>query len=179
MSDTIDERDASAGASTVAREDELARQEAIKRIEHKRRYWIGTAVSAGGMLILAAIWAITEYHNAGGWPTQGFSQSSGIHDVWNIWIIYPAMAWVFLTVVGGLIAYLRKPISESQIRREIERQSRLARPARLTGRELVVQRLRVRHLEPRYRVVADRTQVLDQRAQRVAVRHDQHAAVPA
>jgi hypothetical protein len=120
MSDTINERD----ASVVAREDELARQEAIKRIEHKRRYWIGTAVSTGAMLILAAIWAITEYHNAGGWPTQGFSQSSGIPDVWNIWIIYPAMAWVFLTVVGGLIAYLRKPISESQIRREIERQGR-------------------------------------------------------
>jgi hypothetical protein len=120
MSDTINERD----ASVVAREDELARQEAIKRIEHKRRYWIGTAVSTGGMLILAAIWAITEYHNAGGWPTQGFSQSSGIPDVWNIWIIYPAMAWVFLTVVGGFIAYLRKPISESQITREIERQSR-------------------------------------------------------
>ena len=36
--------------------------------------------------------------------------------------LVPAMAWVFLTVVGGLIAYLRKPISESQIRREIERQ---------------------------------------------------------
>ena len=35
-----------------------------------------------------------------------------------------AAAWVFLTVVGGLIAYLRKPISESQIRSEIERQSR-------------------------------------------------------
>ena len=30
----------------------------------------------------------------------------------------------FLTVVGELIAYLRKPISESQIRREIERQGR-------------------------------------------------------
>jgi hypothetical protein len=37
--------------------------------------------------------------------------------VWNIWIIYPAMAWLFLLVVGGLIAYLRKPISESQIMR--------------------------------------------------------------
>ena len=125
MSATIDERDARAGSGAAAPEDELARQEAIKRIEHKRRYWISTAVSTGGMLILAAIWAIGEYHNAGGWPTQGFSQSSGIPNVWNIWIIYPALAWAFLTVVGGLIAYLRKPISESQIRHEIERQSRL------------------------------------------------------
>ena len=124
MPKTVNERDAGAGSDATAREQELARQDAIKRIEHKRRYWIGTAASTGGMLILAAVWAITEYHNAGGWPTQGFSQSSGIHDVWNIWIIYPAMAWVFLTVVGGLIAYLRKPISESQIRSEIERQSR-------------------------------------------------------
>ena len=124
MSDTISERDASAGSGAAAREDQFARQEAIKQIERKRRYWISTAASTGGMLILAAIWAITEYHNAGGWPTQGFSQSSGIPDVWNIWIIYPALAWAFLTLVGGLIAYLRKPITESQIRHEIERQGR-------------------------------------------------------
>jgi len=124
MPDTINEQDSGTGSGAAARADEPARQEAIKRIEHKRRYWITTAVSTGGMLILAIIWAITEYHNAGGWPTQGFSQSSGIHDVWNIWIIYPAMAWVFLTVVGGLIAYLRRPISESQIKREIERRAR-------------------------------------------------------
>ena len=102
---------------------QLAREQAIKQIERKRRYWISTAVSTLGMLILAAIWAITEYHNAGGWPTQGFSQSSGIPNVWNIWIIYPAIAWAFLTAAFGLGVYLRKPISESQIKREIERQA--------------------------------------------------------
>jgi 2TM domain len=103
--------------------EQLAREQAIKRIERKRRYWISTAVSTVGMLVLAAIWVITEYHNAGGWPTQGFSQSSGIHDVWNIWIIYPAIAWAFLTTAFGLGVYLRKPISESQIKREMERQA--------------------------------------------------------
>jgi H+/Cl- antiporter ClcA len=118
MPNTIDDRDA------VARDQDLARHEAMRRIERKRRFWITTIVSTGGMLVIAAIWAITEYHNAGGWPTQGFSQSSGIQNVWNIWIVYPAIAWLFVTVVGGLIAYLRKPISESQIRREIERQGR-------------------------------------------------------
>ena len=75
---------------------QLAREQAIKQIERKRRYWIRAAISTVGLLVLAAIWATTEYHNAGGWPTQGFSQSSGIHYVWNIWIIYPAIAWVFL-----------------------------------------------------------------------------------
>jgi hypothetical protein len=75
------------------------------------------------MILLAAIWAIVEYHNAGDWPTQGFSQSSGIPNVWNYWIIYPALAWLFLTVAGGLAVHLHKPISESQIKREIERQA--------------------------------------------------------
>ena len=104
--------------------DDFARQEAIRQIERKRRFKISTATGAVGMIILVAIWATSEYHNAGGWPTDGFSQSSGIHDVWNIWIIYPAIAWAFLTAAFGLDVYLRKPISESQIKHEIERQTR-------------------------------------------------------
>jgi hypothetical protein len=36
---------------------------------------MGTAASTGGMLILAAIWAITEYHNAGGWPTRAVGRT--------------------------------------------------------------------------------------------------------
>jgi hypothetical protein len=103
---------------------QLARDQAIRQIERRRRYWIRTAVSTVGMLLLAAIWAISEYHNAGGWPSRGFSQSSGIHDVWNMWILYPAIAWAFLTTAFGLDVYLRRPISENKIRREMERQAR-------------------------------------------------------
>jgi len=123
MTKISDEGLAHFDSDAPANTEQLAREQAIKQIERKRRYWISTAVSTLGMVILAAIWAITEYHNAGGWPTQGFSQSSGIHDVWNIWIIYPAIAWAFLTAAFGLGVYLRKPISESQITREIERQA--------------------------------------------------------
>jgi len=74
MLHTIDDRGAGAESGAAAREEELARQEAIKQIERKRRFWITTVVSTG--------------------------------------------------VVGGLIAYLRKPIPESQIKREIKRQAR-------------------------------------------------------
>ena len=123
MTNITDERAADSGSSVSSRSEQLARGQAIKQIERKRRYWISTAVSFVGLLVLAAIWALTEYHNAGGWPTQGFSQSSSIPNVWNIWIIYPAVAWVFLEAAGGLGVYLHKPISESQIKREMERQS--------------------------------------------------------
>jgi hypothetical protein len=124
MTKITDERRAHCDSDTPANTERLAREQAIKQIERKRRYWSRTAVWTLGMLILAIIWAITEYHNAGGWPSQGFSQSSGIHDVWNVWIIYPAIAWAFLTAAFGLGVYLRKPISESRIKREIERQQR-------------------------------------------------------
>lgn len=110
-----------------ATSNRLDREQAVKQIERKRRYWMGSAISTMGLLTLTIIWAITEYHNAGGWPTQGFSQSSGILDVWNVWIIYPAMTWAFLEVAFGLDVYLRKPVSESRIKREIERQARSAR----------------------------------------------------
>jgi hypothetical protein len=123
MTNILDERAEGPGSPVASSTEQLAREQAIRQIERKRRYWISTAIATFGMLILAAIWAVTEYHNAGGWPTQGFSQSSGIHDVWNIWIIYPAIAWAFLTAAAGLGVYLRKPISESQIKREMDRQA--------------------------------------------------------
>ena len=67
-----------------------------------------------GMILLAAIWALAEYHNAGGWPTSGFSQSSGIPNVWNYWIIYPAIAWVLITAAGAWFVYGHKPVSENR-----------------------------------------------------------------
>lgn len=120
---TIYDRPAATQPGTPPDSAQLARQEAIRQIEQRRRFRLSTVASAIGMAILVAIWATTEYHNAGGWPTQGFSQSSGIHDVWNIWIIYPAIAWVVLTVAHGWFVYMRRPISEHEIDREIERQA--------------------------------------------------------
>ena len=75
------------------------------------------------MIILVVIWAFAEYHNAGGWPASGFSQSSGIPNVWNYWIIYPAIAWVLITAAGAWFVYVHKPVSEGEIQREIERQA--------------------------------------------------------
>lgn len=104
-------------------QEQLTRQQAIKQIERKRRFWAGTVTAGIGMIILAAIWAVTEHHNAGGWPTAGFSQSSGFPNVWNSWIIYPFIAWVLLTAASAWFVDGRRPISENEIKREIERQA--------------------------------------------------------
>ncbi len=123
MADAINDRPARAYAEAPVASEQHSRQQAIEQIGRRQRYWIGAAISALGMFVLAAIWAITEYHDAGGWPARGFSQSSGVHDVWNIWIIYPAVAWLFLTSAMGLSVHLCRPVSEAQIEREIERHS--------------------------------------------------------
>jgi 2TM domain len=114
---------ADSGSNAPAASEQVARQEAIKQIERRRRFWIFAAMSTLLMVILVVIWAMTEYHNAGGWPTQGFSDSSSIPNVWNDWIIYPAIAWVLFLAADALLVFRNKPISESEIKREIDRQA--------------------------------------------------------
>jgi hypothetical protein len=123
MARTIYDAPTKVDSFAPGRSQELARQQAIRQIERKRRFQISAIASSIAMVLLVAIWAITEYHNAGGWAVNGFSQSSGIHDVWNIWIIYPAIAWLLLMAAGAWSVYGRKPISESDIRKEMERQA--------------------------------------------------------
>ena len=86
-------------AGAPADGEQLARQQAIRQIERRRRFRIRAAAGTAGMILLVAIWATSEYQNAGGWPTHGFSRSSGIHNVWNFWIIYPLIAWVLYIAV--------------------------------------------------------------------------------
>ncbi len=116
---------AAGGSNAPATSEQLARQQAIKQIERRRRFWITAAMSTLLMIILVFIWAMTEYHNAGGWPTQGFSDSSSIPNTWNDWIIYPVIAWVLFLAADALLVFRNKPISETEIRREIERQAGL------------------------------------------------------
>ena len=104
--------------------DEVARQQAIKQIERRRHFHAEFVAGAIGMVIIGCIWATSEYHNAGGWPTDGFSESSGIPHVWNYWIVYPLIGWALFMAARAWSVYGRRPISEDEIRRELERQSR-------------------------------------------------------
>jgi hypothetical protein len=103
------------GQNTPVGGDQLARQEAIKQIERRRRFWVSTAAWTVVMILVAVVWAISEYHNAGGWPTNGFSQSSGIPNAWNYWIIYRSSpgCWAPLRERGGFTGASRFPNGRS------------------------------------------------------------------
>ncbi len=100
---------------------DAVRELAIKQIERKRHFRMHAVASAALTVLLVVIWATTEYGNAGGWPTDGFSQSSGISHVWNIWIIYPVVGIAFLLAVRAWFTYRKPFISEGEIRREMDR----------------------------------------------------------
>jgi hypothetical protein len=130
MSLTLDRQNAAATeegrgpeAFSNDKDAEVARQRAIKQIKRRRSFHTELVVSGIGMLILVLIWAISEYHNAGGWPTQGFSQSSGLHDVWNYWIIYPIGAWLLIMAGRAFSVYRRREITETEIKQEIDRET--------------------------------------------------------
>jgi hypothetical protein len=123
LHDTSHDTPTGGDSNAPAGSDQLARQEAIRQIERRRRFWISTVAWTVVMILVVVSWAFSEYHNAGGWPTSGFSQSSGIPNVWNYWIIYPLIAWVLITAANAWRVFGRKPISEAEIKREMERQA--------------------------------------------------------
>jgi len=101
-------------------DEEQVRKLAIEQIERKRRF--STRAFAAGALavVLVIIWAIAEYHNAHGWPTNGFSQSSGIYHTWNSWIIYPIILLALGVAIDWWRTFRRRPITEDEIRREMD-----------------------------------------------------------
>jgi protein-S-isoprenylcysteine O-methyltransferase Ste14 len=117
------EKPAGVDSSLVTASEQRVRELAVKQIERKRRFRMRAFSAAAVSVLLVIIWAITEYHNAGGWPTSGFSQSSGIPHEWNSWIIYPVVVLALGVAVDAWRTYRGKPITESEIRREMDRLS--------------------------------------------------------
>jgi len=102
-------------------DEQAVRELALKQIERKRRFLMHAVAYAALTIMLVVIWAISEYHNAGGWPTSGFSQSSSIPHEWNVWIIYPVLSLGLILAIDAWNTFKRKPITESEIRREMDR----------------------------------------------------------
>jgi len=108
-------------SSPPERDDAEVRELAVKQIERKRRFEMRAFAAAVVCAFLVVVWAVSEYNNAGGWPTNGFSNSSSIPHVWNDWIIYPLIAIGLGVAIDAWNTYRRKPITEAEIKREMDR----------------------------------------------------------
>jgi fatty acid desaturase len=77
------------------------REAAIKRLEAKREFNAHAAIYAAVSILLILVWAFSG---------QGY--------FWPIWTI---LGWGIVVAFHGWAVYLRKPLSEEAIRREMER----------------------------------------------------------
>ncbi len=118
---TTDEKHSDIGPLLGTDDEQQVRALAVKQVERKRRFRVHAVSYAVVSILLMIVWAISEYNNAGGWPTNGFSESSSIPHVWNIWIIYPVLGLGVVTAIDAWNTYGKKPISDSEIRREMDR----------------------------------------------------------
>ena len=98
--------------------DEL-RSLAIDRIRRRRNFQLHLVATVVLCLFLFLIWATSEYQNAGGWPT-GFRTGREDRD-WDPWIIYPLIPLTVFLGVHASFAFGRRPTTESDIVKEIER----------------------------------------------------------
>lgn len=103
-----------------SRDNELRRR-AIESITRRRRFHLHAVAHVVGSIALIVVWAITEYRNAGGWPT-GF-RSGRINRDWDPWIIYPLVAGTLALASHAWLAFGREPATEAEITREMERLS--------------------------------------------------------
>ena len=102
-------------------DDEQVRALAIEQIQRRRRFQMRAFTAGVITAVLVVIWAITEYGNAGGWPTSGFSQSSSVPHKWNSWIIYPLIALALAVLLDWWHSRRQRPITEEEIRSEMGR----------------------------------------------------------
>ncbi len=99
--------------------DQALREAALESLKRKRKFQANLLKALVLGPILIVIWAVTEYNNAGGWPT-GFATGRRNRD-WDPWIIYPLVAVTAYLGVSGWLAYGRSPLTEADLDREMTR----------------------------------------------------------
>ena len=103
---------------TPVEESDL-RSLALEQIERRRRLNLRASAFILGMLVLTPVWVVTEYMHADGWP-RTLSHNDNPGD-WSPWIVWVALAWGFYVTLTALAIHFRRPTTEAEIGRELER----------------------------------------------------------
>jgi hypothetical protein len=106
-------------APEASRRDEGLRALATKQAERVRSFKLHLAAFLIGMPVLTAIWALTEYMNADGWPER--LSDSAEQGSWNPWIFWVLLIWGGLLAFQGVKTWFGGPPSEAEIDRELKR----------------------------------------------------------
>jgi hypothetical protein len=105
---------------------------AVERIYRMRRFKLHAAVYAIVTPLLGILWVLTEYYEEHTWPSR-FASDPDVAGTWDPWFFFVAGIWLLILAFHGLRTYLgpalgpigryiRRPIGQAELDREIERQ---------------------------------------------------------
>jgi hypothetical protein len=104
---------------------------AIERIYRLRRFKLHLAVFALGVPLLGGLWVLTEYFEEHTWPSR-FASDPDVAGTWDPWFFFVAGIWLMILgihalrtyfgpPVGPIGRYIRRPVPQSEIDREVRR----------------------------------------------------------
>lgn len=119
------------------REEGGLRTLAMERIYRLRRFKAHLVAFLLGLPLLGGVWVLTEYFEEHTWPSR-FASAPDVAGTWDPWFFFVAGIWAIIVAVhairtylgppiGPLGRYIRRPIPEGEIGREVRRlKTRLA-----------------------------------------------------
>ncbi len=104
---------------------------AAERIYRLRRFRVHLIGFVLGILILGAVWVLSEYFEEHTWPSR-FASAPDVAGTWDPWFFFAAGIWFIILVihalrtdlgppVGPLGRYIHRPIAKAELDREVER----------------------------------------------------------
>jgi hypothetical protein len=104
---------------------------ARERIYRIRAFKLHLATFVVGLPALTALWVLTEYFEENTWPSR-FASDPDVAGTWDPWLFFVAGLWFIGLVihalrtyfgppVGPIRRYIRRPVSEEEIERQVER----------------------------------------------------------
>ncbi len=101
--------------------DRTLRELAIRHVERVHAFHIHLMSYLIGIVGLGVIWMLTEYFQDNEWPARFADADEGRPDTWNPWYFYAVAVWTVVIAVHAAKTYGRRPPTESEIRREMDR----------------------------------------------------------
>ncbi len=102
-----------------AGDEDALRSLARRQVLRVRGFRFHLAAFVVGTIVLTGVWTLTEYLEADGWPERfGDEDAPG---TWHLWIFYVLGVWALILALEALGTYFRRPPSEAEVERELER----------------------------------------------------------
>jgi hypothetical protein len=114
--------------------DDTLRALAIERIHRIRRFKLHLVAFVVGLPLLGVLWVLTEYFEEDTWPSR-FASDPDVAGTWDPWFFFVAGIWLIALAIhalrtflgppiGPIGRYIRRPIRQEDLDREVERLQR-------------------------------------------------------